>query len=124
MKLLIIQTSPEHTASTLLVNAIYGLIPELFNKKIIGIWDNSFEKYFENIIVIKNHNTNIDELIKKYDKNYKLVFICSERREKKYLIDNKYKMYDNVVVFDFNELNETNNNTFIQIFDYIYNKVK
>jgi len=38
MKLLIIQTSPKHTASTLLVNAIYGLIPELYNKKIIGIW--------------------------------------------------------------------------------------
>jgi len=124
MKLLIIQTSPEHTASTLLVNAIYGLIPELFNKKIIGTWHNNFEKYFENIIVIKNHNTNIDELIKKYDKNYKLVFICSERREKKYLIDNKYKMYNNVVVFDFNELNETNNNTLIQIVDNIYNKVK
>ena len=32
---MIIQTSPAHTASTFLVNAIYGLIPELFDKKII-----------------------------------------------------------------------------------------
>lgn len=33
MKTLIIQTSPQHTASTFLVNAIYGMIPELFDKK-------------------------------------------------------------------------------------------
>jgi hypothetical protein len=124
MKLLIIQTSPYHTASTILINAIYGLIPELFDKKIIGIWDNNFEKYFENIIVIKNHNINIDELINKYNQKYKLVFICSERLEKNYLMDQKYKTYDNVVIFDFNELNETSNNTLIQIIDNIYNKVQ
>jgi hypothetical protein len=35
MKTMIIQTSPTHTASTFLVNAIYGLITELFDKKII-----------------------------------------------------------------------------------------
>ena len=40
IKTLIIQTSPHHTASTLLVNAMYGLIPELSNKKIIGTWSN------------------------------------------------------------------------------------
>jgi hypothetical protein len=124
MKLLIIQTSPYHTASTLLINAIYGLIPELVNKKIIGIWDLNFESYFENIIVVKNHNTNIDELINIYKKTYKLVFICSERQEKNYIIDEKYKLYNNVVVFEFNELNETIDNTILQIADNIYNKVK
>jgi hypothetical protein len=124
MKTFIIQTSPKHTASTLLVNAIYGLIPELFDKKIIGIWDNNFENYFENIIAVKNHDTDIDELIQKYDKDYNLVFICSERQEKNYLIDEKYKLYNNVVIFDFNELNETGDNTLIQIVDNIYNKIK
>jgi hypothetical protein len=123
MRLLIIQTSPLHTASTFLVNAIYGLIPELFDHKIIKIWDKNFQNLFKNIIVIKNHNTNIDDLIKLYNKNYKLVFICSERQEKNYLIDNKYKNYDNVVVFDFNELNETADNSLIKIVDNIYNKV-
>ena len=123
MKLLVIQTSPYHTASTFLVNAIYGLIPELFNKKIIGIWDNDFEKYFKDIIVIKSHDLLIDELINKYNKNYKLVFICSERQKMNYLIDNKYKSYDNVVIFDFDELNETSDNKLIQIIDNIYNKV-
>ena len=47
MKTLIIQTSPYHTASTFLVNAIYGLIPELSNKKIIGIWNNNFETFLK-----------------------------------------------------------------------------
>lgn len=122
-KLLIIQTSPYHTASTFLVNALYGLIPELFNKKIIGIWDCNFEKHFENIIVIKSHNINIDELINKY-KNYETVFICSERKEKKYFINEKYKTYSNVVIFDFDELNETIHNPLTQIVDNIYNKCK
>jgi hypothetical protein len=123
MKLLIIQTSPYHTASTFLVNAIYGLIPELFNKKIIGLWDNHFEKYFKDIIVIKSHDLLIDKVINKYNKQYKLVFICSERQKMNYLIDKKYKSYDNVVVFDFDELNETSDNKLIQIVDNIYNKV-
>jgi len=106
MKLLIIQSSPKHTASTLLVNAIYGLIPELFDKKIITTRIDNFETYFENIIVIKNHNTNIDDLIHKYNQKYKLVFICSERQEMGYVIDEKYKTYNNVVIFDFSELEQ------------------
>ena len=123
MKLLIIQTSPPHTASTLLVNSIYGLIPELFDKKII-LHHYIFKKYFKDIIVVKDHEINIDLLINKYNKEYKLVFICSERKEKNYLIDEKYKKYDNVIVFDFNELNETSDYTLIEIIDNIYNKVK
>jgi len=122
-KTLIIQTSPYHTASTFLVNSIYGLIPELFNKKIIGIWNNNFETYFQNIIVIKCHNTNIDELIEKYSKQYELFFICSERQEMNYIIDEKYKNYNNVITFDFNELNETEDNTLNEIVDNIHYKI-
>lgn len=127
MKLLIIQTSPPHTASTLLVNAIYGIIPELSNKKIYFKPRNNnnddFENNFENIIAIKCHNINIDQLINKYKNKYKLVFICSERQKMNYFINKKYKTYNNVVVFDFDELNETNDNTLVQIVDNIYNKV-
>jgi hypothetical protein len=82
------------------------------------------EKNFENIIVVKTHNTNIDQLINKYNKKYKLVFICSENRETEYVIDEKYKLYNNVVIFDFNELNETSENKLNQIVDNIYKKVK
>lgn len=123
MKLLIIQTSPYRTGSTFLVNALYGLISECSNKKIIGIWCKDFEKFFKNIIIVKNHNTNIDKLIKKYN-NYKVVFICSERQEINALIDPKYKTYDNTVVFSFEELNETKNNSIEEIIDNIYIKVK
>ena len=123
MKLCIIQTSPYHTASTFLINAMYGMIPELSDKKIIGIGHDNFEDYFNDIILIKCHNINIDELINTYAK-YKLVFICSERAEKNKLINHKYKDYNNVVVFDFKELNETHDNTLVQIIDNIYNKVK
>ena len=120
MRLCIFQTSPVHTASTFLVNAIYGLIPELFDKKIIGCWENNFE----NIIAVKCHNTNIDELINNYKEKYNLVFICSQRPAKNSLIDNKYQSYKNVIIFNFCELNETNENTLIQIVDNLFNKIK
>ena len=124
MKLFIIQTSPPHTASTFLVNAIYGLISELSDKKIIYL-DNidTVETYDQNILAIKCHNTNIEFLNEKYNKKYKLVFICSERQEKNYKIDEKYKTYKNVLIFDFDELNETPNNTLTLIVDNLYNKI-
>lgn len=124
MKLLIIQTSPFRTCSTFLVNALYGLIPECSNKRIIGLWKNNFEKYFENVIIVKNHDINIDELMRKYDKYYKVVFVCSERKEINKLIDSKYKTYNNTVVFSYEELNETKNNPLVEIVDNIYTKVK
>ena len=122
MKTLIIQTSPYHTASTLLVNALYGIIPELSKKNVIGIWNN-FHNIVQKIIVIKSHNINIDELIKKYETKYKLIFICSERKEMNLVIDEKYRNYNNVIIFDYDELNETKDNSLIQIVDNIYNKL-
>lgn len=124
MKTLIIQTSPQHTASTFLVNAIYGMIPELFDKKIIGSWTPNFQNYFNDIIAVKSHNTNIDELILEYGKKYNLIFIYSERKEKNKFIDKKYKSYDNVIVFDFNELNETEDYGLEEIVKNIYKKIE
>jgi hypothetical protein len=123
MKLLFIQTSPFHTCSTLLVNSLYGIIPECSTLSIRGTWSKNVDKDFKNIIILKSHNTNIDELIKKY-KNYKTVFICSERKNENRLIDKKYKKYNNVVVFSFKELNETANNTLNNIVENIYKKIK
>jgi hypothetical protein len=125
MRILIIQTSPGHTASTLLVNAIYGLIPELSNKKIIYIdnFDENFQEYFNNIICIKTHDTNIDEIIKKFKDIYKLYFICSDRKEFNYLIDDKYRLYENVIIFEYEELNETDTYDVPMIINNIYNKL-
>lgn len=121
MKTLIIQTSPYRTASTFLVNALYGLIPALQNAKIIGYWEDNFEQYFGDVIVLKHHNVHIDELMLKYNK-YKLYFVCSERKEHGIAIDPKFKFYDNVCVFDFDELNETPNNQLSHIIQNIHNK--
>jgi len=123
MKTLIIQTSPYRTASTFLVNALYGLIPELNNTKIVGHWDDNFEQYFRNIIVLKHHNINIDKLMLQYADKYNLFFVCSERKEQGIVIDHKFKFYKNVCVFDFNELNETSNNTVSDIIQHIFKKL-
>jgi len=123
MKTLIIQTSMFHTASTFLINVLYGLIIELSNKRIIGEWDNQWEQYFNDIIIIKCHNTDIDKLIMEYNNNYKLYFICSERKQYNLTIHDKYKLYNNVVVFDFDELNESSTNPLPDIIKNVYNKI-
>jgi hypothetical protein len=128
MKTIIFQTSPKDTASTFLTNAIYGLIPELSNKKIITIKTQNiiktqnFEDYFDQLIVVKCHKE-IDELIEKYKTEYELYFICSERKEINCFIDEKYRDYKNVVIFDFKELNETETNTIPIIIENISNKL-
>jgi hypothetical protein len=121
-KKLIIQTSPYRTASTLLINALYGLIDCLYDKPIIYCGDyflNNFDLYPQNdIIVVKSHNTNIDILIDKFGLEYDLFFVCSERKELELFIDEKYKSYPNVIIFSFEELNETSTNDITNI---IYN---
>lgn len=118
MKTFIIQTSPTHTASTFLVNAIHGLIPNLSDKEIMyDTFDDT-----NNIFIMKCH-LDIDDLINKYGQIYKLIFICSERKDMNIFMYERYKTYDNVVIFDFNELNETSVNSLIDIVDNIYNKI-
>lgn len=129
-KILIIQTSPPHTASTLLVNALYGLIDELKDKNIFfngdaEELDEIIEKDFsdKNIIVIKTHNTNIDKLINIHKNKYDIYFICSQRIKHNVYIEKKYNTYKNVVIFNFIELNETSENTIPKIIDTIYARV-
>lgn len=43
------------------------------------MWENNFKNHFKDIIIVKSHDTNIDELIRKYNDTYKIVFICSQR---------------------------------------------
>jgi hypothetical protein len=119
MKTLIVQTSPKHTASTLLINAIHGLISELADKRIVT--GKKF-KPFDTILAIKIHNTNIDRLIKLYP-GYRVLFVCSERKDLNLLIDPKYKQYPNVLVFDFIELNATEATPLSTVVDTIYNRV-
>jgi hypothetical protein len=130
MKTLIIQYSPCRTGSTVLANALYGLIPSLSNKNILFNSSNiNFNLYKllnldDDIFVIKSHTKiTIDDYITKYNNDYKLFFICSERAELNLLIDEKYKLYDNVIVFSFDELNESSTNTIPMIIENIYHKI-
>ena len=122
-QILIIQTSPPRTASTLLVNALYGIINELKDKNILGTWSKDWKSTHTSIIVLKCHNINIDSLIKEYGNKYHLYFVCSERPILKKVINQKYKKYPNVISFYYRDLLETPSNTLTKITDNIYNRV-
>ncbi len=123
-KTLIIQTSPHHTASTLLVNALYGLIPRLKNKRIVGFWEQNWESEFDSdIIVLKSHNLDIDWFVKHYSRFYDLYFVCSEREEKNLHINPLHKHYQKLLYIDYKELNETKSNSLEDIIDNIVAKL-
>jgi hypothetical protein len=125
MKDLIIQVSPFHTASTLLINILYGLSPSFSDIPVIGDWFENWETLFDSDkIIIKCHNIFLDELIDKYSQNYNVYFICSERKEKNLVIEEKYKSYNNVIVFQYEELDETSENSIENIVTNVYNRVK
>jgi len=97
----IICASPPRTASTVLNNCILGLFRP--HHPVVILDDNTIE---ENLITV-THNTDIDSLTKKYSDKYKLTFFCSERKDLNRFIDPKYHMYKNVFIFQFEDLNET-----------------
>ena len=79
----IIQTSPPHTGSTLLLNLIHGyLLPEC--KIVWGEDNNELEKVYikETDLIVKTHINNIDKIIDDY-KEYDLYFIVSIRHDEK-----------------------------------------
>ena len=113
----IIQSSPEHTGSTLLLNLIHGFISP--QEEIH--WDT--HSLIEKFLITKTHETNITKLENKYPQ-YKLFFIMSERNDSKIKaeINNEYKKKSNVLVINYNNLLETNNNSIKNIIDYIFNE--
>lgn len=124
---IIIQTSPARTASTLLSNALYGLFVDFSNQPIMFVeypdkTNTDTFNFINKLSIIKTHDLDIDKMMNIF-KGFKTFFVCSERSELNLLINNKYRKYDNVVIFDFNELNETETNTLNNIVDNIYNKI-
>ena len=110
----IIQCSSPHTGSTLLLNLIKGYI------KPHDTYHGQIE--IDNHMIIKTHKINIDEWIEKYP-DYDLYFVCSNRNgETK--IDEKYTNYKNVLIIDYDDINETTNNTLDQVCLFIFNKLK
>ena len=135
-KIMIVQSSPIGTGSTVLVNILNGLICsercvyfdygffDLLEKKHINL--NNF-KIFErdflvnDINIIKTHNLNLDVISKTFSKKYHVYFVCSERDKLK--IDSKYYQQQNVVVFNYDDLLETDKNTVENIINYVTSKL-
>jgi hypothetical protein len=118
MNFKIIQSSPEHSGSTLLLNLIHGFLSP--DEEIH--WDT--ESLIHNFLITKTHNTNIEHWEKNYPQ-YKLFFIMSERNDSKIkvLINEQYKTKSNVLVINYDNLLESNNNSLKNIIDYVFNKL-
>ena len=113
----IIQTSPCGTASKLLANVVYGLISP--NTAIdLGKGASDLTKD-----MVATHELELDVLLDQLSKKYKLYFIVSERRQHNKTIPAKYYDYDDIYVFQFEELNETPNNSVTNIVDTVYKKL-
>lgn len=122
--ILIVQSSPMDTCSTVLVNVLYGLFHDLANQPIIGVWDTTRKCNFVNKInVIKTHVLDLDYFVNTYDNQYDLYFICSERKEKNRLIDEKYRSLPNIVLFDYTDLCETDSNPVENIVHTVYTRI-
>ena len=125
-KTIIIQCSPPHTGSTVLVNILNGLVCN--NKPITFINFNNKPGYMiiNNLLkdtdtcIIKTHICNIDRLIKHLE-NYRLFFICSERDDK--IINSKYYTYNNVLIIKYDEILETPNYSIDNIVSHIHDKL-
>jgi len=114
----VIQTSPPRTGSTLLLNLIHGFLSP--NEKIH--WDEHVSE-IDDYFISKTHVTDIDIILNKY-KQYKLYFVVSERNDSKVkgLIVDKYRKYYNVLIINYNEINVTNELSFDNVIDNIFDK--
>jgi hypothetical protein len=117
MKKIIIQCGPARTGSTVLVNALYGLMhsgrPVYYRSHTI----------YEHDYIIKAHRPDLDHWVNRYKDVYEIYFVCSVRKEKGFDIDEKFKSWPNVILFDYDELLETEENTLEDIMDNLITKL-
>jgi UDP-glucuronate 4-epimerase len=110
-KIRIIQTGDKRTGSTLLVNMVYGFLNRKERVSIGSARDN---------LIVKMHTLDLNKWEQKYN-NYNLFWVISEREKKKRL-DSKYRNLNNVLIIDYDELNETDSNSLENICNNIVNK--
>ena len=122
---IIFQSSPPRTASTVLINALYGIIPAIQKTRIVGQWNMRRNRpLFKNVQVLKSHDVDLDRLTEAFGKDHRIYFVCSERKELGIHIDKKYKYRKNVCCFDFDELNESESNPLNTIAQTICDRVE
>jgi hypothetical protein len=92
---------------------------------VCGDEQESFKYVRNNLLILKTHDLNFNEQNERFKKaNIETFFICSERQKKEYLISKEYRNWENVIIFDYDELNETPENTIENIVDNIIGKIK
>jgi hypothetical protein len=104
MKTVFIQSSFPRSVSTLLVNALYGLIVSTQEHPVIftDFRHNPYNAYSQ-VTIFKTHDTQLSEIASRFPtETYKMYYICSERGRQ---FEDRYRTYDNVAIFDYNDLN-------------------
>ena len=117
-KFKIIQSSPIHTGSTLLLNLIHGYLSP--DEEI----HYNTERLIDKFLITKTHNTNVKYWIDKYPQ-YKLFFIMSERNDSKVkrMINSEYRQYPNVLIINYDKFVVSDNNSQENVINYIFNKL-
>ncbi len=113
----IIQSSPPQTGSTFLLNIIHGFLCPYESIH----WNT--ENLIDSFLITKTHETDLNKFIERY-KNYDLYFVMSERNDEKIqkLIDKDYRNMKNVLIINYDEINETKTNTLDNIVNNMFDK--
>ena len=120
--IVIIQTGHMRTGTTLLVNLLYGfMIPE---EEIRCLWETHHEiqLFHDKCNIYKSHCLDIEGFIQQHQEKYNVFFVCTERDDK--IINEHHKKRQNVVVFDYNEILETEAYPTDKIIENAYNKIR
>ncbi len=118
----IIQTGLPRTGSTVLVNLIHGFLLPHEAVRFFPHLSTATKKHINKYLITKTHDTRIDNFVKNY-KNYNIYFIVSQRNNHD-KIDGKYRKHDNVLIIDYNDINETEKNSLKNIVNTVFNKLK
>ena len=111
----VIQASPAHTGSTLLVNLVHGFLrpydPIHFSNKELK----------RDKLITKTHNLDIEAWQDRHPA-HDLYFVMSERHDQKIkrLLSDDYKRRDNVIVINYTDLLEADDNSKDEIIDRLY----
>ena len=120
--IVIIQTGHMRTGTTLLVNLLYGFMNP--NDEIKCLWEihHDIQSFQDKCNIYKSHCLNIEGFMQQHQEKYNVFFVCTERDDK--TISEKYKKMHNVLIFDYNEILETESYTTEQIIENTYNKLR
>lgn len=117
----ILQTSPIRTGSTLLTNLVYGFL--CYHRSVSGFWslDQSFQ-IDPTVTIFKTHILDLDKLAQVFSA-YDVYFVCSFRDQKRIPIE--YYPDLNIIVFDYYcDLLETPSNPLPAIVANVFTKLQ